>query len=283
MAGGNVGRPPPERSLHQRTRWWDRVLGGVGGGPGHTLVASAPAHRRAQAGRAPVAVPHRRRVRRQPDAGAGRPAGPGRRGLVDLDAFTAVVRGLSITELQELYELREAVEPVLTRIAVPNVGRAEVTQMTTLIEVMESSPSGVDWLAANANFHALVYSRADRARMIELTEQLRRLTDRYLYLHVGVFGDTGHIHEEHRQILQAVRNGDAAGAAELRVCTSPPPTSSSCATCWTTNTCRWGTERATGRPIRGDLRRRFLPRPAILRVVTRRYRAEGRCRPAPAL
>jgi DNA-binding GntR family transcriptional regulator len=136
-------------------------------------------------------------------------------GLVDLDAFTAVVRGLSITELQELYELREAVEPVLTRIAVPNVGRAEVAQMTTLIEVMESNPSAVDWLAANATFHALVYSRADRARMIELTEQLRRLTDRYLYLHVGVFGDTDHIQEEHRQILHAVRNGDAAGAAEL--------------------------------------------------------------------
>ncbi|SNS61645.1 transcriptional regulator, GntR family [Streptosporangium subroseum] len=136
-------------------------------------------------------------------------------GLVDLDAFTAVVRGLSITELQELYELREAVEPVLTRIAVPNVGRAEVAQMTTLIEGMESNPPAVDWLAANATFHALVYSRADRARMIELTEQLRRLTDRYVYLHVGVFGDTDHIHEEHRQILHAVRNGDAAGAAEL--------------------------------------------------------------------
>ena len=136
-------------------------------------------------------------------------------GLVDLDAFTAVVRGLSITELQELYELREAVEPMLTRIAVPNVGRAEVTQMTTLMREMESNPSAVDWLAANARFHALVYSRADRARMIELTEQLRRLTDRYLYLHVGVFGDTGHLHEEHRQILHAVRSGDAAGAAEL--------------------------------------------------------------------
>ena len=51
--------------------------------------------------------------------------------------------------------------------------------------------------------------------MIQLTEQLRRLTDRYLYLHVGVFGDMGHLHEEHRQIYEAVSRGDAIAAADL--------------------------------------------------------------------
>ena len=47
-------------------------------------------------------------------------------GLVDLGVSGAVVTGLSIAELQELYELREAIEPVVTAIAVPNVGRAEI-------------------------------------------------------------------------------------------------------------------------------------------------------------
>jgi DNA-binding GntR family transcriptional regulator len=136
-------------------------------------------------------------------------------GLIDLGAFTAVVRGLSVRELQELYELREAIEPVLTRLAVPSVGRAEIAEMTVLMEEMEANPPAVDWLAANAKFHALVYSRADRPRMIELTEQLRRLTDRYLYLHIGVFGDTRHLHAEHRVILHAIRGGDGAAVAEL--------------------------------------------------------------------
>jgi DNA-binding GntR family transcriptional regulator len=136
-------------------------------------------------------------------------------GLVDLDAFTAVVRRLSIAELQELYELREAIEPVLTRIAVPGAGRAEIAMMSVVLRQMESNPPPVDWLGANARFHALVYSRADRPRMIQLITQLRRLTDRYLYLHIGVFGDTAHLHAEHRQILEAVRGGDAVTAAEL--------------------------------------------------------------------
>src|SRR4051794_4708079 len=137
-------------------------------------------------------------------------------GLVDLAVTGAVVTGLSIPELQELYELREAVEPVVTAIAVPNVGRAEIAQMAALAERMESGEmSPGEWLEANARFHALVYERADRPRMVALTEQLRRLTDRYVYLHLDVIGDVEHLHEEHRQILAAVRRKDPREVAEL--------------------------------------------------------------------
>jgi DNA-binding GntR family transcriptional regulator len=136
-------------------------------------------------------------------------------GLVDTTGSSAVVRELSIAELQELYEMRELVEPALTRTAVPNVGLAEVTMMADLAEKMEAHPTPAEWLHANARFHALVYTRAERPRMIQLTEQLRSLTDRYLYLHIGVFGDTDHLHAEHRRILDAVRRGDAAATAEL--------------------------------------------------------------------
>ncbi len=137
-------------------------------------------------------------------------------GLVDLGVSGAVVTGLSIAELQELYELREAVEPVVTAIAVPNVGRAETTQMASLLERMEAEGMGAaEWLEANAAFHALIYTRADRPRMVELTEQLRRLTDRYVYLHLEVIGDVEHLHEEHRQILAAVHRGDAREVADL--------------------------------------------------------------------
>ncbi len=136
-------------------------------------------------------------------------------GLVDISATTAVVRRLSVAELQELYELREAVEPPLTRIAVPNVGRAELTQMSAVLESMEAGPPPTKWLELNTRFHALVYTQANRPTMIHITEQLRRLTDRYLYLHVGVFGDMAHLHEEHRQIYDAVSRGDAIAAADL--------------------------------------------------------------------
>ncbi len=128
---------------------------------------------------------------------------------------TAIVTGMSVPELQELYELREAIEPLATQIAVPNVGRADILSMRKQMQLMESSNEAPIWLAANAEFHASVYKRASRPRMIELVEQLRRLTDRYLYMHLEGIGQTEHLHAEHAAILSAVESGDAALAASL--------------------------------------------------------------------
>lgn len=128
---------------------------------------------------------------------------------------TAVVTGMSIAELQELYELREAVEPLATQIAVPNVGRAEHITMRKQLQIMEEHADTRTWLAANNAFHAAVYERADRPRMIELVERLRRLTDRYMYVHIEVIGQTEHLAAEHLGILAAVESGDSALAATL--------------------------------------------------------------------
>ena len=137
-------------------------------------------------------------------------------GLVELRGSTAVVTPMSIDDLQELYELREALEPVATRLAVPRVGRAGVARMTTLLAVMDdpaTTPSR--WVETNAAFHAEVYALAGRPRTIALVERLRRLTDRYVYFHLEVVGEVSHLQDEHRQILQAVREHDAVRAAEL--------------------------------------------------------------------
>lgn len=128
---------------------------------------------------------------------------------------TALVTGMSVPELQELYELREAIEPMATQIAVPNVGRADILVMRKQLATMEATGDARAWLAANADFHAAVYKRASRPRMIELVEQLRRLTDRYLYVHIEVIGHTEHLHAEHLAIMAAVEAGDASLAARL--------------------------------------------------------------------
>jgi DNA-binding GntR family transcriptional regulator len=137
-------------------------------------------------------------------------------GLVELHGGTAVVTPMSIEDLQELYELREALEPVATRLAVPFVGRAGVARMTTMLAVMDdAATSPGEWVETNASFHAEVYTLAGRPRAVALVEQLRRLTDRYVYFHLDVVGDAAHLQDEHRQILRAVEAGDADAAAEL--------------------------------------------------------------------
>jgi DNA-binding GntR family transcriptional regulator len=128
---------------------------------------------------------------------------------------TAVVTGMSVAELQEIYELREAIEPLATQLAVSNVGRADLLTMRKQLEIMEAHSDTRTWLAANTEFHAAVYRRAGRPRMIELVEQLRRLGDRYMYFYLEVVGPTEHLTSEHLAILAAVENGDAALATRL--------------------------------------------------------------------
>lgn len=135
--------------------------------------------------------------------------------VVHTSGATAVVTGMSMGELQELYEMREAIEPVATQLAVPNVGRAEILSMRRLLAVMGETTDAREWLTANADFHSAVYMQANRPRMVALVEQLRKLTDRYLHLHLEVIGNTDHLHDEHTQILQAVQDGDAPLAARL--------------------------------------------------------------------
>lgn len=137
-------------------------------------------------------------------------------GLVEPSAnATVVVTSMSVEELQELYDLRGAIEPMATQLAVPNVGRADVLYMRKQLERMAESGDARTWLAANTEFHAVVYRRANRPRTIELIEQLRRQTDRYIYLHLEAIGHTFHLDAEHEEILAAVEQRDGPLTARL--------------------------------------------------------------------
>ena len=136
-------------------------------------------------------------------------------GLVQpLSNATAVVTRMSVEELQELYDLRLAIEPRTTELAVPNVGRVDVLYMRKQLAIMSDPVDGRTWLAANTEFHAAVYRRANRPRTIDLIEQLRRLTDRYVFMHLES-GQGRHLGAEHDAILAAVERGDAALTARL--------------------------------------------------------------------
>jgi DNA-binding GntR family transcriptional regulator len=87
--------------------------------------------------------------------------------------------------------------------------------MTGYFETMSETTDVVEWLEANANFHATVYRRANRPMTIDHVDRLRKLTDRYLYLHLTVIGNVEHLQVEHAAILDAVKAGDGQRLHEL--------------------------------------------------------------------
>ncbi len=135
-------------------------------------------------------------------------------GLVELPTRGApTVAGLSVTDLQELYELREVVEPLACRIAVPNVGRAQLLTMSECLDTMDRIENSDRWLSAHARFHYQLYGQSGRPRMVLLVENLRQQAERYLRLHLEQ-PQSRHLRVEHRDILAAADAGDAARVEE---------------------------------------------------------------------
>lgn len=126
---------------------------------------------------------------------------------------SASVAPLSIGDLEELYEMRDLLEPPLCELAVPLLTDADLAAMQRELRRMDDSPDPVDWLEANNAFHAAIYERAPRPRMVELVDRIRQLTDRYSRI-AHQFNEES-ARSEHLLMLEAARNAEPARLSAL--------------------------------------------------------------------
>jgi DNA-binding GntR family transcriptional regulator len=130
----------------------------------------------------------------------------------------AVVTQLSADELQDIYDIRVTLEEMATRLAVPLMTRAILSELASLVEQMENH---LDDIAAqvklNHHFHLALYAASGRRHLCELNRMLRYRVQHYLHLFT-VEVEAGHLprtQEEHRAILAACERGDAEQAAAI--------------------------------------------------------------------
>lgn len=128
-------------------------------------------------------------------------------GLVDVRAHsTAVVSRLSTKDLQELYELRIAIEPPLGRLAVAGLTELHFREMEGLLDELEAATQDTPhWLALNNRFHETMYAAAERRRSLDMVRTIRRQTDRYTAIYVELNHPVADA--EHRMIFEAARRG----------------------------------------------------------------------------
>ncbi len=130
----------------------------------------------------------------------------------------AIVTQLSADELQDIYDIRATLEEMATRLAVPLVTKATLTELTSLVEQMESHVGDVVALVKlNHQFHLTLYAASGRKHLCELNRILRYRTQHYLHVFI-VEVELGHLPQtqgEHRAILEACKRGDAEQAAAI--------------------------------------------------------------------
>lgn len=140
-------------------------------------------------------------------------------GLVTLrPRHGAVVKSLSAQQFLDAYRVREALEELAIRLALPNLTTDDMEALATLQAEMRAHAATGDseaFFAANRAFHALFIERSQNDYLKNIYYPLMDQMRRHLSSSLGLRGGLERSIEEHQAILDAVRAGDASEASRL--------------------------------------------------------------------
>ena len=130
----------------------------------------------------------------------------------------AVVQSLSKEEFLELYQVREALEMMAVRLAVPRLREDDIAALQRLIDAMAGHAERnefAEFFEANAAFHAYLFEASGNGKLQELYRQLLGQMGRYRMRSLTLRGNVQRSVAEHGAILRAAKRRDAERAAHL--------------------------------------------------------------------
>jgi DNA-binding GntR family transcriptional regulator len=135
-------------------------------------------------------------------------------GLIRLDAHRgAIVHSPSHAELEEIYRLRQLLEPEIVERALANITDEELDEADAILRRADDESDPVVWIDLNQRFHR-VFTRAARSpRLAAIVESLQDSAT--LYILVALTRGTRGAKEanaQHRRLLEAIRAGDVEAA-----------------------------------------------------------------------
>lgn len=139
-------------------------------------------------------------------------------GLINLVAHTgAWISHLSLAECEEMYQLRERIEPLLLRLSIPHITDSLITELQDLVVQMESTTDVEIFLKLDRQFHLLTYSKAETVLVGEMVNRLWNTTQHYrrAYSQMLVASAFKPAHYEHHLLLAAIEKGDADDAERI--------------------------------------------------------------------
>ncbi|TDN92169.1 GntR family transcriptional regulator [Microbacterium sp. BK668] len=139
-------------------------------------------------------------------------------GLVTLVANTgAWVSRISLAECEEMYQIRERIEPLLLRFNLPLLSPADVAELARLADAMEATDDVEEFLALDRAFHLSCYDLVPTSVLGDLVRQLWNRTQHYRRAFTRVFRAEGDrsVHHEHHLLVAALRRGDADEAERV--------------------------------------------------------------------
>lgn len=123
------------------------------------------------------------------------------------------VADLSVSDLREVYLIRDLLETEALTRAVGNVTDHSLAHFDDMLAAMSEASAAGDvatMSAMNRDFHFGIFELSDMPRLVRLIRVLWDATDAYRSLYYSEAENRTHVDSEHRRIMDALRARDAA-------------------------------------------------------------------------
>ena len=125
----------------------------------------------------------------------------------------AVVSGVEFDELQEVFDMRSALEGLAIRVAVPRIGERQLSALERMLDEMDDyRDESAEWVSRHRAFHEYLCSLSGRPRLMKQISALYSLVEAPMRLWLQHGEKPLSARQEHAVILDAIRAGDAARA-----------------------------------------------------------------------
>lgn len=133
------------------------------------------------------------------------------------DGVVAIManRGASVSkftsaEVVEIIEMRAALEGLAARLALPQIGKAEIDEIEHLHQRMENvSQELTAWISAHDDFHNYLTACSQKPLLIQQTQRMRLMLQPYFRAYYAESQELEIAGLEHRSLIEAVRANDA--------------------------------------------------------------------------
>jgi DNA-binding GntR family transcriptional regulator len=127
----------------------------------------------------------------------------------------ARVTTLSAAEVREIYEVRASLEATALRLAAPHHTEQSLADIAAVLRRSHATRDQSLYVKHNRQFHLALYAPAQRPRLSALIDSLHSQGERYLRLKLGMPAHKNQSDDEHAQIFNALRAGNAEGAVAI--------------------------------------------------------------------
>jgi DNA-binding GntR family transcriptional regulator len=140
-------------------------------------------------------------------------------GLIRIEPHKgAVVRGASVTDIEENFEIRSLLEPILLERSAPALTAADFERIEAILDEYSAELRNHNvkrWGELNTLFHSALYARAERPQMQTIIDKLLAASDRYTRLQLLHTDGLKRAEQEHAQIVELCRKRRFRAAADL--------------------------------------------------------------------